>query len=233
MTGQSINLEFRMEMKAHSFWTTAVSPDMTWLELKQFLCEVSNLVREEIALLYGETELKDPETVVSCGPLIHDYLQQNISGNKASKGREEDSNNSFEDDVESEDSEGKTPAEDEGKEQAVAVTVRLLKGKLPQIRRSQFEFPMNPAFQHSSVFKKEQKLRSLKAVARDRDVSLTKAEDIKKNILKVKAAHKFVQDSLKSIFGSKDTADGEKDLIELLRTLDFHNLDAIEQELKP
>ncbi len=57
-----------------------------------------------------------------------------------------------------------------------------------------FEFPINPAFFHSSVVKQPKRLSSLDAYCKDNEISLTKHQSVSSTLVKIQKEHSFWQE---------------------------------------
>ena len=62
-----------------------------------------------------------------------------------------------------------------------------------------FSFPQNPAFSRSMMVKEPQKLLTLSEFCKNQGISLTKAMEVKQDILKLKLEHRFWTDGIEKI----------------------------------
>eukprot|EP00347_Sterkiella_histriomuscorum_P021644 403333262 len=97
--------------------------------------------------------------------------------------------------------------------------------------KQKFDFPINPAFFHSSVVKQPKRLVSIDSYCKENNIQLTKHQSVQSTLQKIQKEHKFWNEKFSTIIkGYRDTELNDQ-IVQFVNDIDYANMSQAEMEL--
>ncbi|CDW79031.1 UNKNOWN [Stylonychia lemnae] len=97
--------------------------------------------------------------------------------------------------------------------------------------KQKFDFPVNPAFFHSSVVKQPKKLVSLEEFCQEKGIQLTKHQSVQSTLTKIKKEHNFWNERFNQIIKGYRDSDFNQNLVQFVTDFNYSEMSQAEMEL--